>query len=499
MFFLLPDDTSAQITGPTPPETFNSISQNSVSNMRAFGDSLWIGPLLMRNVGNSVDWFFPENADSIAQGPGRLFSISLAQDTVFAGLGHNPVIAGSSVQTGLGFHVSVDGGDTWRYIPQPLDQQGDTSIFYGNQTLEAIPIIVPQQSPPFDVDFTGSTVFFAGWASGIRRSTDFGETWQRILLPPSGVAVLRPEDSYDFVFDPRLDNNFLGFSVMVDSQNRVWAGTAGGVNISDNALTAPTDQIRWVNARRTGSPNSLLGNWVIKIVENPSDGSVWMTNWIASTGEEQGLVSTHDGGLTFERHLRGERLYDIVFDGDHVFVVGDNGLFISPDNGQTWNQIRQISSPNAFIKSTANYLSLAKSTDRIWVGTSDGLASTTDRGQTWQITNVNFPLRGGNYFFPDAPSVKAYAYPNPYSPGAHEIVRIKFEAPATGNASIRLYDFGMNLIRVLDNNYPVMQGQEYEAVWDGRDERGRRTATGPVFYRISVNGKSVNGKFLLLD
>lgn len=502
LFFLLctiPGISRAQITGPALPETFYSISQNSVSNMGAFGDTLWVGPWLMRNINNDVDFVFPKNADSIASGKGRMFSIALAQDSIFAGLGFTDQVGGSSVQTGFGFHTSVDGGTNWEYIPPPLDNENDTVLIYGGNQINAVPVIVPQQSPPFDVDFKGGTVFYAGWASGIRRSLDFGQTWDRLLLPPSGFPVLRPEDTYSFNFDPRLDNNFLGFSVMIDSQNRVWAGTAAGVNISDNAMTAPADSIRWQNRRRTTSSQSLLGNWIITIKENLHDNSVWMTNWIADEGDQMGLVVTHDGGQTFERHLPGERLYDIEFDGEIIYVAGDNGLFISPDNGITWNQIRQLSNPNTFIKASANYMSLAKTTDRLWVGTSDGLASTDDQGQTWQITRVNYPLRGGNQFIPDGREVNAYAYPNPFSPRVHEIVRIKFEAPPSGNVSIRLYDFGMNFIRELDAGFPANAGQQYEAVWDGTDGRGRYVANGPVFYIIRAGNRDIRGKILVLE
>ncbi|MCH8556521.1 MAG: hypothetical protein LAT84_01805 [Balneolia bacterium] len=499
LLFVWTQVSEAQITGPTPPETFNSISQNSVSNMGALGDSLWVGPLLMLNINNDIDFIFPENADSVAAGPGRMFSIALAPDTVVAGLGFNFVSAGTSVQTGLGLHISTDGGVNWDYIAQPLDDENQTSISYGGQQIESIPVIVPQQSPPYNVDFRGDTIFMAAWASGIRRSSDFGETWERILLPPRDVSELRPENTYNFLFDPRLDNNFLGFSVMIDSDGFVWAGTAGGINISEDALTAPADQISWSKKRRTGQNDGLLGSWIIRIRENPFDNGVWLTNWIAEDGDQQGIVVSYDKGESFTQHLRGEQIYDIAFEGERIYAAGTNGLFISNDNGTSWNQIRQIRTPNGFIKATADYLSLATTTDRLWVGTTDGLASTADGGETWQLTRVNFPLEGGNQFSPDARSVNAYAYPNPFSQRAHEIVRIKFEAPSTGNASIRLYDFSMNLIRELDAGIPVTGGQNYEAVWDGTDGGGRLVANGPVFYVINVGGSEVRGKILVLD
>ncbi|MCH8567907.1 MAG: hypothetical protein LAT67_06575 [Balneolales bacterium] len=475
------------------------MAQNSISNMSALGDSLWIGPFLQLNIGNSPDFIFPANADSIAAGRGRLFSISLAQDTVVAGLGFNDFIAGSSVQTGMGFHISTDGGVEWSFIPLPLDNEDETTIPYGGQQLTSVPVIVPQQSVPYNVTFSGDTIFYAGWASGIRRSTDFGQSWERLVLPPRDVSILDPSENYDFVFDPRLDDNFLGFSVMVDSDGFVWAGTAGGINISENALTADADQIRWQKSRASNSTGSMLGNWIIRIRENPADNGVWLTNWIAGSGEQQGLVVSYDKGLTFERHLSGQRIYDVNFSDGKIFAAGDNGVFISSDNGQSWNHIRQIRGLNSFIKENADYLSVATGNNRVWIGTTDGIAMTEDGGETWDLIRVNFPLSGGNQFADQTRDVRAYAYPNPFSRRVHDIIRIKFEAPASGNASIRLYDFGMNLVREIEPGFPVNSGQNYEAVWDGIDAAGRIVANGPIFYRISVGGSSIDGKILVLD
>ncbi|MFU8859974.1 MAG: hypothetical protein ACNA8K_06090 [Cyclonatronaceae bacterium] len=488
----------AQLTGEVI-DRYTSITQNSISNMGALGDTLWTGPLLFYTLEGTVNFFAPEGADSVLEGRGRLFSISVSPDTVIAGLGYNDDATGESVQTGLGFHTTTDGGLTWDFIPLPLDDPEATSILYGGRFVESVPVIVPQQSPPFDVTHAGNTVFYAGWASGIRRSLDFGETWERILLPPTTLRELRPNRSYDFVFDPRLDNNFLGFSVLVDRDGYVWAGTAAGLNISANALTAPADSIGWLRHWAGTENNRMLGNWVIKMRENPKDGRIWMTNWIAAQGEQQGVVSTADKGNTFTRYLEGERIYDIAFYDDTIYASGDNGLFISRNNGQTWEQISQIRSPNALIKRTANYLSLAHTTERLWVGTTDGLASTNDQGRTWHITRVEYPLKGGNQLVPEGRNVNAYAYPNPFSPSIHDIVRLRFEAPASGLATVRLFDFGMNLIRELETDFQVTTGRKYEVIWDGTDNSGRKAGNGAVFYRISVGNDHTTGKILVLE
>lgn len=475
--------------------------------MGAFGDTVWIGPRMNYNIANELKWHVPANADSVTEGRGRLFSIALAQDTIVAGIGYTDTQTSESVQAQMGFYISEDGGRTWvlRDTSRTLDHRDDTTIRYGGQDLSIIPVIVPQQSPPYMVDFKGDVIFFAGWASGIRRSTDFGKSFERIVLPPYELDELVPEGDYNFVIDPRGDGqtnnylNFLGFSVLIGSDNKVYAGTAGGLNISDNALSAPADSIRWRHIRHNRLPDGLLGNWITSIHENPYDKAVWMTNWIAISGQEtEGIVVTRDAGRTFDQHLSGERIYDIGFQGETIYATGNNGVFISRNNGETWRQVRRIQSPNTAMKPNATYYATAATSDRMWIGSNDGLASTADFGETWEITRVNFPLDGENQHQSDAPKVDVFAYPNPFSPRQHGLVRIKFDNPSASSVVIRLYDFSMNLIRILDDKEELQAGT-WEAVWDGTDQQGRKVANGPVFYEVKAGNKRHVGKILLLE
>lgn len=513
LLIALPVHVHAQIFGPRP-ELTDPFIQNSISNMAAFGDTLWIGPSLNRLIGHGDTWFLAESADSVVNGEGRLFSIALAQDTIVAGLGFSKPINDGSVQTAMGFYISVDGGDTWRFVSPPLDARDADTLRYGGQDVPALPIVVPEQSPPYNVAFKGDVLFTASWASGIRRSMDLGFTWERILLPPTELDSLTPAQTIDFYFDPRVPQsgspnipkyrngwqNFLGFSVMIDSQNRVWAGTAGGVNVSDNALTAPAGQIHWRHYRAGSASNAMMGNWVIRMREQPSTGDIWLTNWITSTGETQGIVSTSDGGRTFIRHLQGERINDIGFKGNSIYAAGEFDLYLSHDNGQTWEQQTGIRTTNARLKSDASFRAIAVTTDRVYIGTSDGLLSTTDSGLTWDIQRVDYPFRDGNIFTDnDSRNVVAYAYPNPFSRSQHNVARIRFEADAGAELTVRLYDFGMNLIRTLRAPQAAGPAGVYEAEWDGFDSSGRSVANGAIFYRIDAGGRIFDGKLLVLD
>lgn len=521
---LTPALSYSQIVGPENPDmdNFNTIRQNGVSTIAAYGDTVWISPALNRNIGNAREWYSPNNADSVVNGIGRVFSLDLGQDTVVAGLGFSAEIPDGSVPAGYGFYISIDGGDQWEFIDFPLDPPPpagcninstnydptcDITFQYGDKTYFRTRITVREQSPPYSVSFSGNVILSAAWATGLIRSSDFGDTWEKIILPPFESNALNPDNEYEWTsehnnepinrYDPRQDNNLLGFGLLIDSQNRIWAGTAGGVNISENALYAPVDSVSWNHIRFENTTDGLLGDWVITIKEDPQTGRIWMTNWIAAQPQSQGLVYTDDGGQSFQQVLTGERINDMDFKDGYVFAVGDNGLFISSDGGANWVKSPQIKSPNTFIKSSAQFYSVASTTNRVWLGTEDGLASTGDYGENWEITRVNFPLSGGNAYAPNARNVNTYAYPNPFSPSLHEVVRIKFEVKKRSNVKVRIFDFGMNLVREIEDD--VFSPGIYEAIWDGNDGKGRKIATAPYIYVIEMDNSLVTGKILVAD
>ncbi len=539
LFFVsIPFLSHAQVIGPIN-EQYNTIRQNAVSTIAAYGDTVWISPALNRNINNEAYWFSPENADSVVDGVGRVYSLELGKDTVLAGLGYTNTDAQDNPQTAFGYYFSVDGGDTWRFEPPVLDPDPPLKCFssdpkyerpsnpddydsdcdiqftYGGITYNRIRFTVPEQAPPYEIDFKDEVVYSASFAGGLLRSVDFGRNWERVILPPDNVSEMTPDDAYTWSsnlilasgnvtqinrYDPRSDFGFnlRVFGVYIDSQDQVWVGTGNGVNVSDNALTAPTDSIRWDHITFDGSNDELIGNWVIEIKEEPGTGRIWMTNRVIESGlENQGLVYTEDGGQTFTQMLIGERINDIGFKDGYVFAAGDNGLFISPNVGDTWLKSPQIKSPNTFIKPSAKFYSVASTTDRVWVGTEDGIASTDDYGKTWEITRVDYPLSGGNIHDPEGPNVKSYAYPNPFSHSVYELVRIKFEVKKQGSVKVRIFDFGMNLVREVEND--TFSPGTYEAVWDGYDGKGRLVANGPYVYIIEMGDQQISGKLLVVD
>lgn len=503
-----------------------SIRQNSTSTIESTSHKIWIGPGLNAFDELSGDIFVPANADSVFRGRGRVFSLDVDHNRIMAGLGFTSMAGGSPVNAALGYYQSFDNGDNWNFIPFPLDEKAndgncdassvgppcDIEFQYGDETYIRTRITVPEQSPPFEVEFYENTLLSVNWASGLLRSRNNGKTWERIILPPSNVSNLVPDKSYGWVsitpdeevvnrYDPRFDNNLLGFGLLIDNQQRVWVGTAAGINISENALTAPVDQIEWKHlAWNPETTNGLLSNWIISIRQQPGTGRVWMTNWITDpeNRDKYGVVYTNDQGKTFHRFLEGVRANDIGFFENDIYVAADNGLYISEDDGRNWQRIPQIISKNAFIKSDARYFSVASTRNNLWVGTSDGIASTSDGGNTWNILRTDMPLKGGNIYQPEAPDVESYAYPNPFSPAQHSLVRIKYRMDRPGPATIRIFDFGMNPVRTM--SVPAVSSSgSYETTWDGLTKTGRIASNGTYFYSIETPDGFINGKILLLD
>jgi len=224
-----------------------------------------------------------------------------------------------------------------------------------------------------------------------------------------------------------------------------------------------------------------------------------MTNWITDrqNRDSNGLVYTDDLGETFQQTLKGVRVNDIGFWGDTVFAAADDGIYISDNDGESWEKIERISSPNSFIKENAQYYAVSSTDQNLWIGTSDGAAYSSDGGESWRILRVDMPLRGGNIYQLDAPNTDTYAYPNPFSPTQHGVVRIKFESTSPGPATIQIYDFGMNHVKTIEVS---TSGQgSYEATWDGQTDNGRFVANGTYFYRVNTPSESADGKILLLD
>ena len=508
---------------PTP-----GLASNTVQELAAAGDSLWAGPLLTVYVEGDDQLFTPDGPvvqNRLIDGSNVVLSLatetqSAARSTVWAGLAFDA--GGGAIGAG-GFLVSMDGGQSFEARPVPLDDPADTTIAYGSSTLPAVPITQEAGSPPRDLALgRGGTVWVAGARSGLRRSVDQGQTWSRVVLPPDTSTRIEPSQSYDFLVAPPLDDgrgfqNYRALSVLVDETGTVWAGTVAGLNRSTPNGEAPNNGDRaWRLFRPDGTPNSLTGQIVFELAEQPRlDGRnpIWMATLRADTNgplQRTGITMTPDGGETFRQPLIGEQVNDLAARQTRVYAAAESGLFVSGDQGETWRSIKDVvlRSEDQVLPGELTARSVEVTPSALWVGTTEGLLR-LDRAQEprllpgtpeadpprWQLFRTEVPVNPEDPT-EQAPKVSTYAYPNPFVLSRDEVVRIAYDVPEPQTVEVTIYDFGMNRVRTLREQESA--GQQ-EMVWDGTDASGLRLPTGTYLYTVEVGGASARGKILLTN
>jgi flagellar hook assembly protein FlgD len=95
----------------------------------------------------------------------------------------------------------------------------------------------------------------------------------------------------------------------------------------------------------------------------------------------------------------------------------------------------------------------------------------------------------------DTPQISrtdTWAYPNPFNPGT----TVFFQLKSPGGVQIVVYDAVGRVVRTLVSEaYPA---GSHRVEFDGRDDGGRRLASGVYFYRFEAPGASVTKKLVLL-
>jgi hypothetical protein len=316
-----------------------------------------------------------------------------------------------------------------------------------------------------------------------------------VVLPSRSRRTIAPTDSLaGYAVDPRLDNNFLAFSVYAQTDQIIWAGTAGGVNRSaDGGMS-------WTKFRSDNQSSPILADWVIAIAGQPRPGGmrIWITNWPAEGDNQRyGISFTDNDGVSWSTTLPDVKAYGFAFKDSIVYVATDEGVYRSSDAGLTWSASGTIVDTGSRERLTSEaFFSLAVIGDTVYAGGSDGFARTVDTpaspfGRTWTVVRAHRALSSGG---------DTYAYPNPFSP-RFEVTRIRYGLPvAGGTVSVELFDYGMNRVRTLVHNATRPGPTEFDEIWDGKNDGGSTVPNGVYFYRIVVSGgEPVWGKVMVLQ
>ncbi len=238
-----------------------------------------------------------------------------------AAMGH---LWGPNEQRGL--YRSADGGDTWEPILQVDENTGAVDVALDpDQPNIVYAATYQRQRRPWG--FHGG-----GPSSALHRSTDGGDTWERLTGP--GITRGLPEDVIGRI----------GMSVYRSDPRIVYAAVEQGYRY--NASTAYTERRAGIyRSEDRGDTWELMSDWnprpmyASQITVDPSDDQrIYMVN---------SYSFSDDGGRTFTvppQSLHGDdRLVWVnPSDSRHVMKADDGGLGISYDRGLNWLYISDL-------------------------------------------------------------------------------------------------------------------------------------------------------------
>lgn len=473
---------------------------NSATDLALTKDIIWVltNKGLSKSTNNGESWINYPDGDLLENE--SAYFMDYDDGVLWCSFGHREDLSGSSVDVGGGLLYTLDQGETWTHIDQPIDDEADSLVVYGINTLRALPVTTKPKNITWDVEIVDGTIWIASFAGGLRKSSDMGQTWQRVVLPPDHLDSISPDDTLDFSLQPVAGNfgpeNYLNhrvFSVEAVSKDTILVGTAGGINISFDG------GISWRKFTHQNQTNGIIGNFVTNIAYNPVDKSIWAScRFAEGQGEKTGVSYSYDFGETWTNVLEGYTAHYIGFKQTDILVpTGSRGLLRSSDGGKTWIEAGKITDSESYVSAnTLNYhvagsLKREDSTYDIWLGSVRGLTRLNETGNLWE----------GNWkvFFETGASQSSYAFPNPFRP-TNGVVNIKyFLTKDSGEVTIRILDFGMNLVRTVVQNVVRNNVGEKIDTWDGKDEDGKTVPNGVYFYRIDIDSQDpVFGKILVV-
>jgi len=265
----------------------------------------------------------------------------------------------SSASTGLA--ISTDQGESFTAVTLPEVVGGDRSI----------------------ADFTqvGSRVYLAAQTAGLFVSEDSGTVWQQVPLD-----TLYPEATLNTVYSLNVmaDTLLVGTdSGLVELRLDINGDILSSVHhpfVDDDSSSARIIRIKpqWFeNDTLPGTYDST----VLWTIHRPLDvGGVPMVGRRSSSGAW--------------RHLRkGVEIYDVNFFGDTTFVVGEQSIWFTPSGEDPTN----FFSARQYVDDTLVVASLDNDTvtvmevrqDTVIFGSSNGIAISHDRGDTFTIYRAN--------------------------------------------------------------------------------------------------------------
>ncbi len=262
-------------------------------------------------------------------------------------------LGGSSITAGTA--SSVNGGADWQF----MNNIANSKTTIGNLSVSKM-AFDPQDR---------TKVYVGGYNGGMFAWDANSNSWNEIL---SNIDV------YDFTISP-VDSKTIYAAGLYSGHGRLVVTTDGG-NTWNQIFNDPSQD-----------------NPVRAVVLNPAN-----LNEIAIGLGSGSVIKSADGGLSWQLAKDfGDRINRMVWQNNNLYVLlQDQGLYMSSDLGQTFNQLTSALMPPSSGASGGGALTYNQfyvdtvTSNLIYVTTSGGLYKSTDSGATWQ--NLPLPVQNGN-------------------------------------------------------------------------------------------------------
>ena len=378
----------------------------------------------------------------------------------------------------------------------------------------------------------------ATWASGgegsnsILKSQDFGETYDVTFIGEATNQLLytsstiwaasdiglyrynRTNDNWVNVTlsDPNTEfeiDTIINAIAFYEDNPRFWVGSEYGIATNTNGLPSSWD-IDTVNLDATvfdynyrsfygTAGNGLSGDFVIAIEVQYYDGEriIWAAaNSTGVSGQSNAINVSFDNGETWDFPALGLSCWNFAFDDNVVYAATSAGLLRTADFGESWDTLSFYDSESgAEISSGTEFFGVGLADDVIWAVSDDGVTYSLDHGSQWSIERTYKAVS-------DEPGLMVYASPLPSSPYSTPGGTVKFHyvLNKSGNVTIKIYDFAMNLVATPVENEPRSAETQYDSdSWDMRNDNGRIVSAGPYYFKLeSSAGEEEWGKILVI-
>jgi hypothetical protein len=368
-----------------------------------------------------------------------------------------------------GIHVrdfAFEGSTVWAATDKGLKRTKDGGIFW--ETFEILDTtkqrIIPSNFTTVCVTDSG---IWAGTVDGLAKSKDDGHTWEVIKFAQS-------------------------------FKKAIWAGSAAGIFKFIYNYRDDFDTVFNINAYS----NNITGDFVVSTAIQQYNGKkiFWAGTQPAYSGD-YGASKTADDGETWSITLKGDRVWNFVFDDSVVWVATSAGLKRSYDGGKNWDVFNYMKDKNEITENgifSTEFTSVAIIDGEVWAGNADGLVRApkgvkVGEDSVWNVFRTSVPIG-------EQGSKTAYAYPSPFSPmlSTGGVVRIHYKPQKDGPVNIKIYDFAMNLVKTLVDEKSVA-GVDQDKEWDGRNDNGDIVTNGVYFFKVEAPGGQTEwGKLVIL-